>query len=416
MLKEKEVVLGQKANGQRPSGSASPKAKAKLIFGTEAEGQKPQFVLSCSDSEGNAEKVQTDHYKEEGGQDGTPSVQHSNGCSPEIEMLNCQNLRQSTEVVYVSSHSCDSTKSSSQHGTSAGRKRLSANTVEVTDIESNADTKKDGDTDTECYDESLVLHLSFSQSQKSVYLTPASDKNDNCHSPSLNADLTNCSYTSSNADTLNSESRSDQETFDGTKQNVEHVSGSFNSEGHSVHTVHTKEIHEKPEKPSQIQSSGSSADTGQTDGSGNVTRQMLSMPFALSIKDAMSPEGSHCVTDSFTAISKVKGVVQITSVESSQCVTPVDSEGQLRLSKTKSSDVNQDTVVVSTDISDSESDGHSTPSEVQKNVKMETAHMTTGREDTPSSLLQKVLTFRQKVISTFFLSFELQGYVIAKCM
>lgn len=395
-LKEKEVVLGQKANGQRQSVLASPKANRKLIFETETERWKPQFVLSCSSSKGNVEEVEfkRDQYKEEGGQDDAPSVQHSNDYSPEIEIVNCTKSRQSTEVLYISSQSCDSTKSISQLGTSAGRKRSSGNPVDMTDIGSNAGTKKDADTEAECSDEELFLHLSPSQSQKSVYLTPVSDKNDSIHCTSLNIDLTSPSYSNSNADALNSKSRHDQEILDTTKQNNKHVLGCFNSERHSAYTIH-EEVEEGGEKSSQLQTSASPTDTGHTDVSGNVTRQKLS------IKDAVSQEGSHCVTESFTTLSKVKDV-PITSVEPSQCVVPVDSKMQLRRSKRKRSDGKQDALVVSIARSDSESDGHSTPSEVQKKAKTETADMTTGHEFTPSSLPQEVSAFQQKVISMCF--------------
>jgi hypothetical protein len=392
-VKEKEVVFGQKANGQQESFLASPKANRKLIFETRAERLKTQFVPSSSGSKGNAGEVEfkTDQYSEEGGKDGASSVQHSNDYSPEIEVVNCIKSRQSTEVLCVSSPSCDSTKSSSQHGTSAGRGKSSEDNVYVTDTVSNAGAKKDTDTEAESSDE-LFLHLSPSQSQKSVYLTPVCDKNDSFHSTSLKLDpKSHSSYTSSNADILISESQNDKETLDATEQNNKRSPGCFNSEKHSVYTVHEEEIQEGDGKLSQCKSSGSCTDMGHADISGNVTRQELC------IKDAVSPEGSHCVSESFTAFNKVKDVFQITGVEPSQCVAHVDSEGQLRWSKRKRNDGSQDTPVVSIANSDNEIDGP-----VQKKVKVETADLTTGCEFTPSSLPQEVLAFQQKVIITCF--------------
>jgi len=389
-LKEKEIVFGQKANGQQQSFLASPKTNRKLIFDTGTERLKTQLVPSSSGSKGNAEKVEfkTDQCREEGGQDDVSSVQHSNDYSHEIEIVNFIKSRQSTEVMYVSSHSCDSTKSSSQHGASAGR-RSSEGAVYVTDTGSNAAAKKDADTEAENSDE-FILHLSPSQSQKSVYLTPVCDNNDSFHSTSLKLDpKIRSSYTGSNADVLISESQSDKETLDATEQNNKLAPGCFNSEKHSVCTAQ-----EGDKEPSQLKSSGSCTDAGHTDISGNVTRQKLSM------KDAVSPEGSHCVPESFTAFSKVKDVFQITEGEPCQCVMQVDSERQLRLSKRKRVDGNQDTPVDSSAISDNESDG-----QVQKKAKVETADMTTGHEFTPSNLPQEVLAFQQKA-SNMFLSFK----------
>jgi len=394
-LQEKEVVFGQKANGQQQSFLASPKTNRKLIFETGAERLKTQLVPSGSGSKGNVEKdeFKKDQYREEGGQDDVSSVQHSNDYSPEIEIVSCTKSRQSTEVLYVSSHSCDSAESSSQHGTSAGKRRSSEDTVYVTDTGSNAGAKKDTDTEAESSDE-FFLHLSPSQSQKSVYLTPVCNNNDSFHSSSLKLDPTSHSCTSRKADVLISDSQSDKEVPDATEQNNKCAPDFLNSEKHAVCTVHEEEVQEGDEKPSHLKSSGSCTDTGHTDLSGNVTRQKLS------IKDAVSPGGSHCVTESFTAFSKVKDVFQITAVEPSQCVAQVDSERQLRWSKRKTSDGNQDTPVDSSAISDNERDG-----QVQKKAKMETADITTRHEFTPSSLPQEVLAFQQKV-SNMFLSFK----------
>jgi hypothetical protein len=325
-------------------------------------------------------------------------VQHSNDYSPEIEIVNYMKSRQSTEVLYVSSHSCDSTNSSSQQSTSAGRRRSSEDTAHVADTGSYAGAKKDADTEAESSDE-FFLHLSLSQSQKSVYLTPVCDNNDSFHSTSLKLDPTrHSSCTSSNAGVLISESQSDKEPPDVTEQNNKHASGCFISEKHSVCTFHEEEIQEGDEKPSQLRSSGSCTDMGSTDLSANVTRQKLS------IKDAVSAEGSHCVTESFTAFSEVKDVFQITAVEPSQCVAQVDSERQLRWSKRKRDDGSQDTPVDSTAISDNESDG-----QVKKKAKMETADMTTRHEFTPSILPQEVLAFQQKVSNMFLLNLRFRG-------
>jgi hypothetical protein len=396
-LKEKEVVFGQKADGQEQSFLASPKTNRKLIFETGTERLKTQLVPSSSGSKGNAEKVEyrTDQYKEEGGQDDASSVQHSNDCSSEIEIVNYMKSRQSTEVLYVSSHSCDSTNSSSQQGTSAGRKWSSEDSAYVAG--SNGGTKKDADTEAESSDE-FFLHLSPSQSQKSVYLTPVCDNNDSFHSTSLKLDPTrHSSCTSSNAGVLISESQSDKELPDATEQNNKRAPGCFNSDKRSVCTFH-EEIQEGDEKPSQLRSSGSCTDMGRTDLSANVTRQKLS------IKDAVSPGGSNCVTESFTAFSEVKDVFQITAVGPTQCVVQVDSERQLRWSKRKRGDGNQDTPVDSNTISDNESDG-----QLQKKAKMETADMTTGQEFTPSILPQEVLAFQQKVSNMFLLNLRFRG-------
>jgi hypothetical protein len=395
-LKEKEVVFGQKANGQQQSFLASPKTNRKLIFETGTERLKTQLVPSSGGSKGSAEKVEfkMDQYREEGGQDDVSSVQHSNDYSPEIEIVKCIKSRQSTEVLYVSSHSSDSTKSSSQHGTSAGRRRSSEDTVCVTNTGSNAGAKKDADTEAESSDE-FFLHLSPTQSQKSVYLTPVCDNNVSFHSASLKLDpRSHSSCTSSNAGVLISESQSDKEAPDATEQNNKRAPGCCNSEKHSICTVHEEEIQEGDEKPSLLKSSGSCTDTGHTDLSGNVIRQKLS------VKDAVSAGGSHFVTEPFTAFSKVKDVFQITAVEPSQCVAQVESERQLRWSKRKRSDENQDTPVDSSAVSDNESDG-----QVHKKAKMETADITTRHEFTPSSLPQEVLAFQQKV-SSVFLSFK----------
>jgi hypothetical protein len=388
-LKEKEVVFGQKENGEQQSFLASPKTNRKLIFETETERLKTQFVPSSSGSKGNAENVEfkTDQYREERGQDDASSVQNSNDYSPETEIVNCMKSRQSTEVLNVSSHSCDSTKNSSQHGTCVGRMRSSEDAVYMTDTGSNAVANEDGDTETDSSNE-LFLHLSASQTEKSVYLTPGCDNNDSFHSTSLKLDPeSHSSCTSNNADVLISESRSDNDTLDATEQNNKGAPGCFNSEKHSVNGGHE----EGDEKPSQLTSSESFADMGHTETSGNVKRQKMS------IKEAVFPEGSRCVTESITAFSKVKDVFQATAVEPSQCVAQVDSERQRRWSKRKRSDVNQDTPVVGIAISDNESDG-----QVQKMAKMETADMTTRHEFTPSSLPQEVLTFQQKVINMFF--------------
>lgn len=391
-VKEKEVVFGHKANGQQQSFLASPKTNRKLIFETGTERLKTQLVPSSSGSKSNGEKVEfkTDQCREEGGQDDVSSVQCSNDCSPEIEIVNCIKSRQSTEVLYVSSHSCDSTKTSSQHGASAGRSRSSEDTLYETDTGVKAGAKKDADTEAESSDE-FFLHLSPSQTQKSVYLTPVCDNNDSFHSTSLKLDSKiHSSYTASNADVLISESQNDKETLHAAEQNNELAPGCFNSEKHSVCTVRVEEIQEGDEKPSQLKSSGRCTDMGHTDISGNVTRQKLS------INDAVTPEGSHCVPESFTAFSQVKDVFQITAVEQSQCKAQVDSERQLRWSKRKRGDGNQDTLVDSSAISDNESDG-----QVQKKAKMETADVTTGHELTPSSLPQEVLAFQHKVSNMF---------------
>jgi hypothetical protein len=225
------------------------------------------------------------------------------------------------------------------------------------------------------------------------------DNNDSFHSTSLKLDPTRrSSCTSSNASVLISKSQSDKEPPDATEQNNKRASGCFNSEKHSVCTFHEEEIQEGDEKPSQLRSSGSCTDMGRTDLSANVTRQKLS------IKDAVSAGGSHCVTESFTALSEVKDVFQITAVEPSQCVAQVDSERQLRWSKRKRGDGSQDIPVDSSAISDNESDG-----QLQKKAKMETADMTTRHEFTPSILPQEVLAFQQKVSNMFLFNLTFRG-------
>jgi hypothetical protein len=399
-LKEKEVEISPKINRQQQSPLASPKASRKLVFETEIEGHKPQFVLDPSNSDQNAGKVghKTDKYEEEGRQTATDasSVQGGNNSSPEIEILNSKKSRQSIEVVFVSSHSHDSARSNSQHKIHAGSKRISGN-VEVIDIEYNADKKKNVDTEEECSDEELFLHLSPSPSQKSMDLVSKSDKSSSSHSASVSVNHTSySSYKSSNADSLNSGSRSEQEVLNTTKQDKKLSSGSSNSERHSIYTI--QEEIEEPEKMSQSHSSGSSTNLEYTNDSGSMTRKKINMPFSLTKKDIVSPESSPCITDSFTTFSRVKDVAQITSVQPSQFVTPVDSESQLRRFKRKRDDGKQDIPLVSIAGSDSESDSHSTPSEVQKKSRTDNGDMTNGHKDILSILPQKPATLLQKVI------------------
>lgn len=399
-LKEKEVEISPKADRQQQSVPASPKASRKLIFETVVERQNPQSVLVHTSSKENVIKPEskTDKYKEEEIRSVTAalSLPSSVDSSPEIEILNSKTSRKSIEVVFVSSHSHDSAKSSSQRERHAGRKRSSGDALEVVNTEDNADREKGVDTEAECSDEELFLHLSPSPSQKSMDVGSRPDKCGSSRSASVSVDhLSHSSYKSSNADSLNSGSVSEREMSNTTKQDKGLISSGSNSERYSIYTIQEEEIEEKP---SQIQSSGISTNSEHTNGSCSVTRKKMNMPFSLTKKYIVSPEGSPYITDSFTTFSKVKDVAQITSVGPSQPVTSIGSESELRISKRKRDTGKQDIPIVSILGSDSESDSHSTPSEVQKKARTENGDVVNGHKDTPSILSQKPITHLQKVI------------------
>jgi hypothetical protein len=395
-LKEKEVEISPKANRQQQSVLSSPKASRKLIFETEVERQEPQFVLVRTSGKENIIKTEskTDIYKEEKIHSATvaPSVSSSNDSSPEIEILNSKTSRQNIEVVFQSSHLHDSAKNSSQCEIPAGRKRASGDTVEVVNIEDNSGREEDVDTEAECSDAELFLHLSPSPSQKSMDVVSRPDKCSSSHSASVSADhISSSSYKSSSAYSLDSASVSEQEISNTTKQDKKLL------ERHSIYTIQEEE----PEETSQIQSSGSSTNSEHTNGSCIMSGKKKNMPFSLAKKDIVSPEGSPYVTDSFTTFSKVKDVAQFTSVGQSQSVASVVSESEHRISKRKRDAGRQDIPVVSIVGSDSESDGHSTPSEVQKKARTENVDVINGHKGTPSILSQKPTTVLREVIYQF---------------
>ncbi|XP_021929935.1 uncharacterized protein LOC110834765 isoform X3 [Zootermopsis nevadensis] len=400
-LKEKEVQISPTANRQHSIVLASPKASRKLIFETEVERQKPEFVLGRTSSKENIIKTEskTDKKEEVHSITAAPSMPSTNDSSPEIEILNSKTSRQSIEVVFVSSHSHDSAKISSHREIHSGRKRSSGDALEVVDIEDDACRGKGVDTEAECSDDELFLHLSPSPSQKSVDLVSRPNKHGSSHSASVSVDhLSYSSYKSSNAASLNSGSVSEKEMSNVKKQDKKLVSGGSSSERPSICTIQEAVIEEECEKTSHIQSSGSSVYSEHTNGSCSVTRKKIDMPFSFTKNDIVSPEGSPSVTDSFTTFSKVKDVAQILSVVPSQPVASGGSESELRISKRKRNNGKDDIPVVSIVGSDSESDCYSTPSEEQKKARTENGDVMNGLEDTPIILSQEPTTVLQKGI------------------
>jgi hypothetical protein len=165
--------------------------------------------------------------------------------------------------------------------------------------------------------------------------------------------------------------------------------GGSNSERYSVYTIQEEDT-EEFEMTSQTQSSGNSTNSGSAEGSGDVARKL----------QVASCEGLPHAVDSFTAFSKVKNGAQIVSAEPSQVLAVVDSETQLTESKRKRDTGEQGIPIVSIVGSDSESDGHSTPSEVLKKARTDDGDVENGHKDTASILHQKPSTLLQKVIST----------------
>ncbi|PNF40572.1 hypothetical protein B7P43_G06756 [Cryptotermes secundus] len=398
-LKEKEVEISPKANKKERSGLTSPKASRRLIFETETERPKPQFVLSSSRKIIGKVESQTHRYEEEVRQSVTDalSVQGNNDSSPEIEILNSKKPRQSIEVLFVSSHSHDSTKSTSQHEVHTGRNRASGGTVEVIDVDDNADRKKDIDTEAEGSDGELYLRLSPSPSQKPLDFVCRSDKNSSSHSVSVSGDHTSySSYKSSNAESLSSGSRGEQEVLNTMKHGKKLLSGGSNSKRYSVYTIQEEDTEEELEKASQVQSNGSSTNSGYTNGSCDMAKKKLSKLHSLTT--ANSHEVSLHIDDSGTSFGRVKAGAQVALAEPSQFVGLGHSESQLTTSKRKRDHGKEGIPIVSIVGSDSESDGHSTPSEAQKKARTANGDVGNGRTDTPSILHQKPSTLLQKGI------------------
>jgi hypothetical protein len=397
-LKEKEVEISPKANKQEQSILTSLKASRRLTFETEAEKQKPELVLVQSNSTKSLGKVESDthSHEEDVRQNVTdvPSVQGNIDSSPEIEILDSKKSRQSIEVLFVSSHSHDSLKSTSQREVHAGRNRASGGTVEVIDVDI-ASRKKDADFEKEGSDGELFLRLSPSPSQKPMDFVCRSDKNSSSQSASLSADHTSySSYKSSNAESLSSSSRGEQEVLDTMKQGKKLLSGSSNSKNYSVYTIQEEDT-EEFEMSSQIQSSGSSTNSGFANGSCDVARKQKHK------LQVASCEGLPHAVDSCTTFSKVKNEAQIVSAEPGLFLAVVDSETQLTESKRKRDTGKQGIPIVNIVGSDSESDGHSTPSEVLKKARTDSGDVENGHKDTASILHPKPSTLLQKVISSY---------------
>jgi hypothetical protein len=400
-LREKEVEISPKASKQEQPILTSPKASRKLIFETDAERQKPQFVFGHGSSRKNTVKTEsgTHSHKEDVSQNVTdaPSVQCNSDSSPEIEILGSKKPRQSIEVLFIGSHSHDSLKSVSQHEVRAAGNRASGSAVEVIDVDI-TNRKKDADSETEGSDGELFLRLSPSPSQKPVDVVSRSDKNSSSHSASLSADHTSySSYKSSNAESWSSGSRGEQEVLDSLKQGRKLLSGNCNSKRYSVYTIQEEDT-EDSEMTSQIQSSGSSTNSGYTNGSCDVARQQKNKLHSLT-KEVVSCESSPHSVGSCTAFSKGKDGAQIVAAEPSQFVTLLDNESQLTISKRKRDSEKQSIPIVSILGSDSESDGHCTPSEAQKKARTDSGDVENVHKDTTSILHEKPPAVLQKVIS-----------------
>jgi hypothetical protein len=399
-LKEKEVEISPKAKKQEHSILTSPKASRKLIFETEAERQKPQFVLQSNSTKKLGKESETHSQEEDVRQNVTDvlSVQGNNDSSPEIEIVDSKYPRQSIEVLFISSHSHDSLKSTSEHEVRAGGNRASGGTVKVIDVDI-AKRKKDAESETEGSEE-LFLRLSPSPSQKPLDFVCISDKHSSSHSASISADHTSySSYKSSNAESLSS--RGEQEVLDTAKQGKKLLSGSSNSKRYSVYTIQEEDA-EECEMTSQIQSSGSSTNSGFANGSSDVASKLknkLHSPIA----EVVSCEGLPHTVDSCTAFGKVKDGAQIVSAEPSQFLAVRDSESELAVSKRKRDNGKQVIPVISIVGSDSESDSHSTPSELQKRARTDSGDVENGHKDTTSILHQKPSTLLQKVISSYLI-------------
>lgn len=399
--KDKEVKISLNTDRQQ----SVPKASRKLIFETGSESQKPEFVLVRTSSKENIDR--TESKKEEDIQSVTdvPSLPHSIDSSPEIEILNSKVSRPSIEVVFVNSHSQNLERSISRCEIHAGTKRLSLNSSEVINIDDNSDRMKGVDAEAECSDKEWFLHFSLSPSQKSMDSVSRPVKCDSSCSASGSVDhRSQSSYKSSNASnaSMNSGSVCEEEMSNSTKQNKKLLSGGTSLERHAVYTIPEEE---EAEMTSQIQNIGSLTNSECTNGSSNVIQKKTHVPFSLTKKDIVSPEGSPYVTDSFTTFSKVKDVAQFTSVGPSQAVAPVCNVSELRICKRKRGDGKQDSPVISIVGSDSESDSHSTPTEVQKKARTENGDVINEHKDTPSDLSETLSTVLPKVIYQYFISF-----------
>jgi hypothetical protein len=186
------------------------------------------------------------------------------------------------------------------------------------------------------------------------------------------------------------------------KQGKKLLSGGSNSKRYSVYTIQEEDTEEELEKASLVQSNGSSTNSGYANGSCDVARKKISKLHFLTAADVVSHEVSPHIVDSRTSFSELKkGGAQIASAEPSQFVSLGDSESQLT-SKRKRDTGKQDISIVNIVGSDSESDGHSTPSEAQKKVRTDSGDVENGHKDTPSSLHQKPSTLLQKVITSYY--------------
>ncbi|XP_069700537.1 TP53-binding protein 1-like isoform X2 [Periplaneta americana] len=375
-LKEKEVEISPKADRQKLSLVSSPAASRKLDFETESNAgdkKRTQFVLVPSSSKEveMTEEVKTDKDEETNTQKmaETPESQVSADSSPEVEIVETKKSRKSIEVVYasISSHS-----NSSWQPTFSSQKRLPGDLEEIVEVEDKEDEKKDTE---ESSEEELFLHLSPSPSQKSSSDIHRTQKSSGSLSASTSANHTSySSYKSSNAASY---TQSEQDS-DSTKKAREFVVGTSNSKKHSIYTIHEDEV----EKGSQTQNSGSSSSSEHTNGLVGGDK----MEFSLTRKDILSPEDTPAITDSFTTFSKVKDVAQMTAKEEqSQFSVAMDVESEHRTSKRKRC-AEKDSQVINVLGSDSESDGHSTPGDVQKKARIEAADLANGRKDTSSSL------------------------------
>jgi hypothetical protein len=181
------------------------------------------------------------------------------------------------------------------------------------------------------------------------------------------------------------------------------LSGGSNSKGYSVYTIQEEGIEEKLEQTSQAQSSGSSTYSGYTNSSCDMARKKINKLHSLTTADVVPHEDSPHIVNSHASFSKVKDGAQIASAGPSQVVALRDSESQLTTSKRKQDNGKQDIPIVSIVGSDSESDGHSTPSEGQKKVRTNNGDVENGHKDTSSSLHQKASTLLQKVITSYLI-------------
>jgi hypothetical protein len=190
------------------------------------------------------------------------------------------------------------------------------------------------------------------------------------------------------------------------KQAKKLLSGGSNSKKYSVCTIQEEDTEEELEKATQVQSNGSSTNSGYTDGSCDVARKKINKLHSLTTADAVSREGSPHIVNSCTSFSKVKEGAQVASAEPSQFVGLGGSDSQPTTSKRKRDNGKQDIPIVSIVGSDSDSDGHSTPSEAQKKARTDNVDVEKGHKDMPSILHQKPSTLLQKVITNYLIMYK----------